>query len=612
MSMGKNEITQEVRYMQALKPASGYSISFAVGTTFSLSMEALLAVPLAFGSLGDPKELSQENSIYIWEGIRRGKDLFVLFCNKGSIHIPHKTSRLYSLMEDAIIEVSNPENRLANFHPKMWIVRETSKIDKDDTYIKIIVTSRNLTFAHDIDVAIYVKGRIGRTPNTKNEPLKKMLDHLADLLPQGDERVRKIKSLGEDLLRVDSFDFEFPFTKNTYTFYPYCFGGTCSEQLNGKNLEKMLHADTRRMLIISPFVEPGKLCTLTEKVEKDNRFLVTRENNVTEDILDAFNEVYVPNSLLQEFETPISLHAKIYLVEKSSGVCYLYFGSANATHSAFSRNAELTIGVKLKEDLKFDDIKEILLNPTNAKVEEKRCYVRAENPIISQEEESRRLKDANMDHILRWAMDSVSGARVTHNSTHNYSVELSLKKVDHRPYNLSSLDDYDIFIRPIQLCNHSKTLSSPLIWENLELGDLSELYVVRVKEKNTTIQKEVVFKVKTKDLPKKDRNNCIEGEVINASNIEQYIQMMLSDFPEDTFDKWSHQKQQSQCRGRYNSAGKTFGLAIYEQLLKMKFEDPTRLDQIKSALRKVSDSQIKEQLTDVLKAFNIKIRSKKK
>ena len=116
MSKGQ-EFMQDLLYMNVLQPDDGYEVDFAIGTTFSLTMEGLISVPLAFSGMGDTKKPSEQTAMYLMEGIRRGCDKFILFCNKGFIHVPANSQPLYSMMEKSVFELSFSSCPLANFHP---------------------------------------------------------------------------------------------------------------------------------------------------------------------------------------------------------------------------------------------------------------------------------------------------------------------------------------------------------------------------------------------------------------------------------------------------------------------------------------------------------------
>ena len=339
-----NDMMQDLLYMQSLQPEIGCKTDFAVGTTFSLSMEGLVAVPLALSKLGESKKMNDRTALYLMEGIRRAADKFVVFCNKSSIHVPANSQPLYSLLEDSVVEVAESDNPLANFHPKLWVVREVS--NEGECWIKVLITSRNLTFSTDLDAAVVLRGRVCKnTTNIKNKPLADMLRILADRYDPDGSRKSKIKKIADDIESVESFDLESPFSNKVYELHPMMMeGGGISTRLNSSSFINRLIG--KRVLVVTPFIDSNPNSGVLKSImdNTDELFLVTNDNNVTEELYDMLPEhIYVPNAILTEDEkSPVRLHAKMYVVEQYNGAVYMYIGSANATNSGFRRKKKDT------------------------------------------------------------------------------------------------------------------------------------------------------------------------------------------------------------------------------------------------------------------------------
>lgn len=620
---GRKEFMQDLLYMQMLQPDEGYEIDFAVGTTFSLSMDGLISVPLAFGNMGDAKQVNNRNAMYLLEGIRRTKNKFVLFCNKGFIHVPAKSQMLYSLLEDAVVEMSNLKYPLANFHPKMWVIRQTPIGGAGNSMIKIIVMSRNLTFSNDLDVAVSIKGFISDKKTNSSDktnrkrPLADMLIYLSKYV--NIEKSALIVGLSEDVLKVEHFDFEAPFSQNVYEIHPYLWGDNGnSVDCNTKELKDLLVG--KRILIISPFIdsEPNKDGGVLRDIisHADERYLVTRENNISRTVYNMFNgEVYYVNGYLTDDNvTPTDLHSKAYLVERDNNTLYLYFGSANATTNAFQRNCELTFGMKLNSNVTFESIKKELLNEN--------IYVKAPGPLVNEKEEGeRRQQEGYLEHIMRWAMSLLSQANISkHKKDGIVAFDVKLKtdiqrgREIIRQYNVGEQDikRCRIQIRPLQHeCDWKSLLTDKLQW-SLRLGELSEFYVVEVSVLNNEgIKKQGICKVDSEDLSKlvKERDGEIYSSVLSEDNIMQYINMMLSDFPEYTFEEWN--KKESERTAKDNIHGHINELTIYEQLLKASVDNPDRLSGLKDLLNKTGEKKYNDDLVKLLNAFGIILKHKK-
>ena len=126
--VNRDNMMQDLIYGDVLS-TPGYDVEFAVGTTYSLDMKALLIVPYSLGMFGDLSENVKASPLFLLESIRRSSDKFALFCHRGGIHMPKETSSYFPLLENCIFEVKT--DPMANFHPKMWLIREHLREDKE-------------------------------------------------------------------------------------------------------------------------------------------------------------------------------------------------------------------------------------------------------------------------------------------------------------------------------------------------------------------------------------------------------------------------------------------------------------------------------------------------
>lgn len=603
---------QDILYMQSLQPAEGCEVDFAVGTTFSVSMEGLVAVPLALSKVGEPRESNDRTALYLMEGIRRAADKFVVFCNKGSILVPTKSQPLYSLLENSVVEVAEPANPLANFHPKLWVSREISK--DGDRWIKLIITSRNLTFSTDLDVAVVIRGKVldGQS-NTKNKPLAEMLRILAERYDTNTERQRKINRLADNLEHVASFDFEQPMSDKVYEIHPMILEPLGKSRLLNVNSFKNRILG-KRVLVMSPFIDSNLDRSILQEIKdtSDELYLVTNDNNVTNELYEMLPEhIYTPNSLLSEGEDAhVRLHAKIYLVEQPNGMLYMYVGSANVTNNGFARNGELMIGMRINR-ASFDDVFCELVTKDN-------LYIPVgEATADAAAEAERHTTENDMEHILRWAINSIAKATIVKkrgNEDAPYEVSIHINFVDMHPYSIDTIvDKYAVSVRPLQTKNDWRECQQGELSWQLCLDELSEFYVVEVADLgNREIKKSRVCKVATAGLDRfrVSRDKEIVNSIVKEDNIMQYIDMILSATPEYTFEKWEKRKQQGRMSPAHNSAFDS--VAIYEKLLKASYEAPERVSELKEIVDKLSDNRSVEELKVLLSAFGIKFRSKTK
>lgn len=238
--MAKSNTLQDWVYSDLLQPSLGYEVVFAVGCTYSLSFEGLLSVPMAFGLLGEMDEATKQTPAYLLESIRRSGDKFIVFCNKGGILVPPQALTLYSLLEGCIQEVVNRDKPMANFHPKVWIIKE--RHDSGGEQIRIIILSRNLTYTNDIDVVVSMRGQLLSDARRKyckpeHQPLQDFLLELSNSLVASQKK-NQLLTLADDIVRLDTLDVSDPFVD--YAFYPNYFGQLLTDT---KPLQELLRAE---------------------------------------------------------------------------------------------------------------------------------------------------------------------------------------------------------------------------------------------------------------------------------------------------------------------------------------------------------------------------------
>jgi hypothetical protein len=98
--------------LDALRPPPGTTLDAAVGTTFSLDLEALLLAPIAFAlfdarvaEAGDP---SRTDPLAVMEAVRRHASRIDLFCQAGQISIPPRDRPVLALLEESVHPANCP------------------------------------------------------------------------------------------------------------------------------------------------------------------------------------------------------------------------------------------------------------------------------------------------------------------------------------------------------------------------------------------------------------------------------------------------------------------------------------------------------------------------
>lgn len=353
---------------EALRPPQGFILDAAVGTSFSLDLEALLTAPIAFAlheaRTADPDDGDVE-PVGLLEAIRRHAGRITLFCQGGQIAVPARRRAVFAWLEDAVVEVAAPRpGRL--FHPKVWVARY-AEADGDQRVLRVLCATRNLTFDTSWDTLLRVESEPYTSPaptaaQPGQAPLAELLRRLPDLAQRrpNEARAAVAMELADELDRVGLVPPE-PFT--SLAFHTLGVDGRASWPWP---------EDSRRALVVSPFLGERFL----ERLAGGHHVaaLISREealDRLPADALAAIERVATLSPALDvdpvettdaatagvggedaarqaggEDETGDpgqrlgGLHAKLFAFDADAGA-RLFTGSANATNAAFDGNVEV-------------------------------------------------------------------------------------------------------------------------------------------------------------------------------------------------------------------------------------------------------------------------------
>jgi hypothetical protein len=334
--------------LDALRPPPGYSLSAAVGTTFSLDLLALLTAPLAFALFDSEADDGHPDPIALLEAVRRHAESITIFCQAGQIALPAQFERVLAYVEESVHSVLPPKAGRV-FHPKLWAIRFTAP-DDDDRY-RLLCLSRNLTFDRSWDTILMLEGEVaGRRVVAANRPLVSFLRALPGLAIADLPRARRmaIEALASDLERVE---FSPPSPFDAVAFWPF-----------GLRERQPMPFPVRSIgLVVSPFLggdlaarfggDGGtKLVSRAESLDALPASALERFEPFTLSG-DAFGSD-VEDSDATEATSEIvaeragcslrGLHAKLYVTEDGRRAS-VWTGSANATAAAFGGNVEFLV-----------------------------------------------------------------------------------------------------------------------------------------------------------------------------------------------------------------------------------------------------------------------------
>ncbi len=465
-----------INYGEQLVPPEGYELVKAIGTTYSLDLETLMVLPVAL-FYSKQLDCKVEDLRYdMLDAITKAADKITVYYQSSQLKVPRKYHHLMSFWENGIQPITMPDHQ-SSFHPKVWVIRYESK--EALPIYRVLITSRNLTFSRDWDLAFSTEGIVTDKEQVKNKPLVHFLQYLN---VSGKKKINA--SFINELLKV-KFDILNKFA--TCDFVPI---GIPNPETKKKYTNPITNANTKwdNMLIVSPFVDKTTLKHINEVTAKKNYLLSRKDelDSIDEETLKLFNcwqfstffqEAEYYQELEEEGVEPLAqnLHAKFFVTLRNK-IPYWFLGSANCTLPAQGHNIEFMVKLKgmSSAGLKPKDIFNLLTDPS-------------------------KLDDISL--FTPYSFES----RVSVEEKHK--VDLLIRKIK-----------YDLSKMPI---NGKATI--------IEGGTAFNLSI-EIDARDLTIPDK--YQVKVKPLPEKQKDlvPLIAGEINNIINFNSYAETALSIF----------------------------------------------------------------------------------
>ena len=532
----------------------GYRVDFAVGSTYSLDIETFISLPFSLGFLEEPDEAMKKSLTYIFAALRLCSDRLAVFCNFADIKVPPTAYKVYcALMEGSVFPVDvSRKNRIVNFHPKVWVVRQTS-IEKDDSILRVIVMSRNLTRDGSLDCACVLTGRIGdqqasEHARAKHKPLRDFLRFLAKNatgLKQAD-----MIALAADVLRVERFDVDGPY--DDYAFLPMGIRGYSGEA----DLDDLRRSV--RVVVVSPFLDDETVRHFASA--REERLLVTQEQSITQAAVDTFGKenVYTtsPGMTNNDLDESVNLHAKMYFSTRYDDGWrnYVYLGSTNATRNGFSSNVEFLVRMRFKKYImSWYEFAEYFRNDPERRFMPMVDVYKGTDPQAEEYRQSLHLRQA-IAAITRGEVDGEDDV---------FSIRITVKG-----------DDPKTEVSPLMRPDLKAPLRPGLAFTGLALVELSEFYVV------TSEGLSRVVKIQTDGIPK-ERDEAICRSIISSKErFMDCISFLLS----ESKSAYVLSRMVDCLSSGNGSAGTTATPfpAVYESLLREAYESPDTFEDIRT------------------------------
>ena len=507
-------------------------IDCAVGTTYSLDLDALTGACLALGLSEETDSVLMNNPVCLLEALRSTGDKVALFCEGGQIHLPGTVSSLYVLLEKMVFPVVTAKKKgmaaYPSFHPKFWLIRY--KNNTGSAAYRIIVLSRNLTFDRSWDVSFYMDGKAGKA-SEKNQPLCDFLQYLIRQLPSSEnsnDKAKMIRTLIRELPNV-------VFQPGEKQFYDYEFIPNGVRNSAGgiySILDMPLFSDTfHEVLVMSPFLSGGVVRSFNDRnrysfIQNPQYMLITREMSLgrlkPEDV--SHFRIFTMRDMVIDGETAISddtantrkqdIHAKVYMIRKYSDTD-LYLGSLNASHNAVYGNIEFMIRLKSKNRyLNLEKLTASLFGSEKDGSDNPFQEVTLENAILDENEDIQ----SALDEVIKDINRSKPNAAVQAQED-SYSLNIHFGQCDTRGYRVT--------VRPLLTKRPAADFASDVLFSRLSITELSEFYSVSVSDGESTVSRVLV--IPTTGLPE-DREKAVITSVISDKDcFYRYVAFLLGD-----------------------------------------------------------------------------------
>jgi len=594
-----------INYGEALLPpvkdGKVYKLEYAVGTTYSLDMQTLMAICVPLGLREATDSGLANNPMALLKALQEITDKLVIFCDAGHIAEDHSASKLMLLLDKVICEVKLPKRDKAqgfpSFHPKTWFLKYSD--DAGNEIYRVIVLSRNLTTSRSWDVAVPLEGKRGDNENTKAKPLRDFITFLYDQIqpndPDKNRKRRILNSFIKELPYVDFPQFENDKVFTDYQFLPLGIKDGAYEITK----DQIFNKSYTDLLVMSPFVTAETVLKCGNPLKDAKHHLFTNASELHKfkgkDLgnLEIFR---LRDSILEgefalsdEEEDPPQLediHAKFILYRQYSET-YLYLGSMNYSHSGTQRNVEMMLRLcgknryvnldMVERDLLGDDIN---TSP----------FTKVTPDELEMKDEPNEPKD-RLEQILRklCRIKGMEGQVSTSNIEGKYDVTV------HMP----AKEIFDnVSFKPIRVNNEWVKMEEEMEFKELDLLQLSELYKVKIvdNEGNEIVR---MIKIPTRIPEERDRQ-IVKSVISDKKAFIYYLSFILDDDAVIAItengsadDSWNS-----------NQVIKEVLPAIYEKMLKTAYSAPERLKDINKIYEAVKeDGVVPEDFPDMYETF---------
>ena len=576
-------------YGSQLKPPIDYEFDYAITTTYSLDLEAILLVPVALFFSEDLDLDAKDIRDDMLEALTNVSKHITIYCQRGKIKVPNTYSQLMAYWEKSIQQIQLPKFD-QSFHPKIWIIRYVSKDNKLPVQYRFVNTSRNLTFTRDWDIAITTEGVVQKNENNHNQEIIDMLYYL--------NKVSKKKIPKQFFEEIPKIRFDTPKYFDNIYFHPI---GIPYPETSTKYKNPIINSKQKSdfRLVMSPFLDDKTVLKLNENSKELALFSSEFElSGIKHHCLDKISRKYMFSPFIEEAEKMDSLsesnvepmnqnlHAKFYIDKKGENISW-FIGSANATDPANGRNIEFMVELKTNK---------YALNPK--KMEEQLTALDSNNITLFEpfsgferiQIEHERIRELEIRQLIHSLSSIYLSGEANLNNDGFYNLKIVIpattiklpegcnNKVKPLPEKTKASVDIDLTQKnTIDLfVGYEETALSPFL--------LFEIWFDNMLEKRFVLD----MKIELSD----NRFNKIFSSIINnRSRFLSYLSFLLSEETPAIQNGKEETNKKGNKLGNVNGIAFFDGTPVYEKLLLAASRNPSRLKRIGSLIERLKGEQ---------------------
>lgn len=603
--------------MESLQPPDGYHLDWAVGTTYTLDLMALLTAPVAFAFSDWQDQDGQPtcDPLALLKAVRQYAGRVCIFCQAGKIHVPKAFQPLLAGLEDSIVEATAPLG--GRFHPKMWFLRFVESGGAAVRY-RVLCASRNMTFDRSWDTLLCLEER---SPDRKehfridNRPLCQFVEALPSMSvrPMAATWKRRMAQLAEEIKRVK---FEIPDPFDEIDFWPLGL-------LEGEPWP--FPERIERFFVVSPFVDDFLLRDLGEwkapidlLCRSESMDLLSSETLELIDKAWVLDETANPEAAYAEQDEqttatetaddlntgdcPLTgLHAKAYLADYGR-TASVFTGSANATSAGFNRNVEFL--TELRGRKSKCGISAILGEGSASHGKRASTFadlLQRYTPVQKATGQNAELRDFER-RVECFAQALAEVAPEAHCEQDGPAGMFGVQILGTKRLKVSPSIDWKVHVRPASLSDlhlAAATLSAP-IWAEfrpLSLPGLTSFFVFEIESEKPKCRRRFVLNVPLRGVPENRHEAILRDLLSDRGRVLKFLLLMLQDT--SARDLGNRMQSAPHADGQSSPVHSLFGATLLESLMKTLDRDPERLDQVAQVIR---DLQVSTEGQDLLPA----------